>query len=75
MGIHSEYGNFLHDHITWTCNNPGLPDSSCSSDTFEMLIEMCIEDDVCENWSVDGFLEHLENAILEINEEIYNDED
>jgi len=33
------------------------------------------EDDVCENWSVDGFKEHLENCILEINEEINYDDD
>tara|TARA_R110000751_G_scaffold94798_5_gene185079 strand:- start:3429 stop:3602 length:174 start_codon:yes stop_codon:yes gene_type:complete len=40
---------------------------------FELQLRS-FKDDVCENWSVDGFLEHLENAILEINEEISNDE-
>ena len=31
--------------------------------------------DVCENWSLNGFLEDLDNCISDISEEIDEDED
>jgi hypothetical protein len=27
-------------------------------------------EDVCENWSLEGFLEHIDNCIVDIEEEI-----
>jgi hypothetical protein len=29
--------------------------------------------DVCENWSLDGFLEHIDECISDISEEIEDD--
>ena len=31
--------------------------------------------DICENWSLDGFLEHIDNCIYDISEEIEDDSD
>jgi hypothetical protein len=38
-------------------------------------IESKFGSDVCENWSLDGFLEHIDECISDISEEIEDDMD
>ena len=33
------------------------------------------DEDVCENWSLEGFLEHIDECICEIEEEIDAEDD
>ena len=38
-------------------------------------LQLKFEEDVCENWSLEGFLEFLEECITEIQEESEDEED
>lgn len=38
-------------------------------------MESKFDKDICENWSLEGFLEHIEDCINDINDEIDSDEE
>ena len=36
---------------------------------FQSKLETCFDNDVCDAWSLDGFVEHIEESILDIESE------
>ena len=42
-------GDAVRDYKTYTCNNPGTPQSSCSNNVTQQLIDDCTAQEMCTN--------------------------